>query len=54
MDPDTRYGRKWGRDIASLALAAAEAVKVDQSAWWMMKEGGATGNPLVNLGFAVL
>ena len=33
MDPDARYHREWGRDVAPLALAAAAAVKVDQSAW---------------------
>ena len=39
MDSDTRYDREWGKDIASLALAAADAVKVDQFAWWMMGGG---------------
>ena len=53
MDPGTRYEQGWGRDIPSLALAAAEAVKVDQSAWWMMRGGGATDAPFVGLDFAV-
>ena len=39
-DPDTRHDWEWGRDIASLALATAGATKVDQSAWWRMRETG--------------
>ena len=53
MDPDARHDREWGRGIAPSAPAAAEALKVDPSAWRMMGEDGATATPLAGLDFVV-
>ena len=53
MDPDATYDREWGRDIVSLALAAAKASRVDPSEWRMMKEDGAADTTLARLDFAV-
>ena len=53
LEPARPHNREWGKDIASLALAAAGATKVDPATWWTMDENGAMCTPLPGLDFVV-
>ena len=53
MDPTTKYNREGDMDIASKALEAAGATKVEPSAWCVMKVDGTVRTPLVGLDFVV-
>ena len=45
-DPETKYNRAWDVDIVSRALAAADATRVEQSEFRLLKEDGAESTPL--------
>ena len=53
MGPYGTYDRERRRDPASRALVAANAVRVDPSAWLILNDDGATATPMAGRDFVV-